>query len=165
MEFFKTDVLKKEFERFEKEILLNMLDQNLCQKSSCQYHHRFLLNCSQCRKEWCKPCKIFDCAKQTLLQNLDKDGKAYVESFISDFLNLSDESFSKFYNKTRPISIPRPKTFDVKSFHKRYKNRSQVNYKNSDNCKKLNYQIKGLRDNCPPENFPLKNFPPENSHL
>lgn len=136
---------KKEFERFEKEILFNVLDCNLCQKSSCQYHHRFLFNCSQCRKEWCKPCKIFNCAKQTLLQNFDKDGKAYVENFISDFLNLSDESFLKFYNKTRPISIPTPKTFDVKSCHKSDKNRSQVVYKNFDNCEKLNYQIKGTK--------------------
>ena len=34
------------------------------------------------------------------------------------------------------------KTFDVKSYHK---NRSQVVYKNLDNCKKSNYQIKGMK--------------------
>ena len=34
------------------------------------------------------------------------------------------------------------KTFDVKSYHK---NRSQVVYKNLDNCKKINYQIKGMK--------------------
>ena len=34
------------------------------------------------------------------------------------------------------------KTFDVKSYHK---NRSPVVYKNLDNCKKSNYQIKGMK--------------------
>ena len=38
--------------------------------------------------------------------------------------------------------ISRQKFFDVKSYHE---NRSQVLYKNLDNCKKSNYQIKGMK--------------------
>ena len=35
--------------------------------------------------------------------------------------------------------------YDVKSYHKSNKNRSQVVYKKSDNCDKLNYSFKGQK--------------------
>lgn len=145
MEIFKTDVLKREFEEFKNRILLEVLDCGLCQISSCENHNRFFIDCNQCRKSWCGPCKFFFSAKQSLLENLDDNGKTYLENFIRDFLNLSDESIKHYYGWTKCISISmyiKAKTFDVKSYHK---NRSQVVYKNLDNCKKSNYQIKGMK--------------------
>lgn len=132
MELFKTKLSKEEFERVKNKTLVDVLKCGLCHKSSCKNHHRFFVDCDWCRKSWCHPCKIFICAKKTLLKNLDDNGKKYLDNFIRRFLNLSDESFQKFYDKEQPISIPRSKTFDVKSYHKSDKNRSQVVYKNFD---------------------------------
>ena len=41
--------------------------------------------------------------------------------------------------------VPIPKTFNVKSYHKSEKIRSQVVYKKLDNCDKINYSIKGKK--------------------
>ena len=37
MELFKTDLLKKEFERFQNKILINVLECGLCQKTSYEW--------------------------------------------------------------------------------------------------------------------------------
>ena len=36
MEIFKTDILKREFERFQKEDLIEMLQCGYCQKTACK---------------------------------------------------------------------------------------------------------------------------------
>lgn len=145
MEMFKTDILKKEFERFKKEVLVDVFDCDLCQKDSCQNHHRFFIECDRCRKSFCKPCKIFKSSKDSLFKNLDENGKKYLENFIIDFFNISQESFKIFFDKSSPIATLRPKTFDVKSYHKSNKNRSQVVYKKFGNCEKINYHMKGMK--------------------
>ena len=136
MEIFKTDILKKEFEKFKKQILLGVLDCAFCKKSSCEWHQRFFVDCDRCRKSWCGSCKIFNSAKQSLLENLDNNGKTYLENFVRDFLNISNESVKHYYGEAKSRSLPKPKTFDVKSYNKS-KNRSQVVYKNLDNCEKI----------------------------
>ena len=52
------------------------------------------------------------------MNNIDKDGKAYLESFIMDFLNISSESLRYFLNveKISNQSIRGPVTFKVKSY-------------------------------------------------
>ena len=54
-----------------------------------------------------------------------------------DFLNLL-KTIIRYQNQYL-------KTFDVKSYHKSEKNRSQVVYKKFDNCDKLNYSVKGKK--------------------
>ena len=98
-----------------------------------------------CIENCCKACKIFNSAKEVLFKSLDNTGKEYVQKFILDFLNLSAESLENHYQISKPISIAKEKTFDVKSYHKSEKNRSQVVYKKFDNCDKLNYSVKGKK--------------------
>ena len=144
MEIFKTDVLRKEFEKFHKEILVDVLKCGLCQKTACKsFHHKFLVSCKFCWENYCKACKTFNSAKEVLFKSLDNTEKAYVQNFRLDFLNLSAESLENHYQISKPISIAKEKTFDVKSYHKSEKNRSQVVYKKFNNCDKLNYSVKG----------------------
>ena len=55
MEIFKTAILKQEFERFQKEDLIEILKCGYCQKTVCEsFHTRFLVSCKFCRKNFCK---------------------------------------------------------------------------------------------------------------
>ena len=146
MEIFKTEVLRKEFEKFHKEVLVDVLKCGLCQKTAYEsFHRKFLVSCKFCRENYCKACKIFNSAKEVLFKSLHDTGKEYVQNFILDFLNLSAESLEDPYQISKPISIAKEKIFDVKSYHKSEKNRSQVVYKKFDNCDKLNYSVKGKK--------------------
>ena len=61
MEFLKTDILRKEFERFQKEDLIEILKCGYCQKTSCQsFHNKFLAGCKFCRETFCKNCQKFN---------------------------------------------------------------------------------------------------------
>ena len=144
MEFFKTDVLRKEFEQFQKEVLTGVLNCGLCQKTACEdFHRKFLVSCKFCREKQCKACKKFNIAKDVLFKSLDDTAKEYVNNFIRDFLSLSPESLQEHYHvTTETVCIPKEKMYDVKSYHKRNKNRSQVVYKKFYNCNKLNYSFK-----------------------
>ena len=145
MELFKTDLLKEEYERFQNEVLINVLECGLCQSFSCgKSHRKFFLGCDRCRKAWCQPCKIFNITKQTLLENLDPEGRKYLENFIKDFLNLSNKTFQESFGITK-VTLPRPQTYNVKSYHKSEKCKSQVVYKNLDECKKIKYTVKGRK--------------------
>ena len=76
---------------------------------------------------------------------LNNTAKGYVQNFIRDFLSLLSESLKEHYQIAETVCIPREKTFDVKSYHKSNKNRSQVVCKKFENCDKLNYSIKGKK--------------------
>ena len=91
-------------------------------------------------------CEKFNIAKDVLFKNLDDIAKEYLNNFIRDFLSLSPESLQEHYHvTTETIRIPKEKMYDVKSYHKSSKNRSQVVYKKFDNCDKLNYSFKGQK--------------------
>ena len=123
-----------------------MLKCGLCQKFACQFWHRkFLVSCKCCRAEHCKACKSFNSAKEVLLKSLNNTAKGYVQNFIRDFLSLLPESLKEHYQIAETVCIPREKKFDVKSYHKSNKNRSQVVCKKFENCDKLNYSIKGKK--------------------
>ena len=40
MEIFKTDILKKQFERFQKEDLIEVMKCGYCQKTACESWHK-----------------------------------------------------------------------------------------------------------------------------
>ena len=75
MELFKTNLLKREYDRIQNEVLINVLECGLRQRFSCgESHKKLFLACVRCRKAQCQPCIIFNTAKQTLLENLDREG-------------------------------------------------------------------------------------------
>ena len=104
---FKIDLLRKEFEKFHKEVLVDALMCNLCQKTACQlWHCKFLVSCKYCRENHCKVCKTFNSTNDLLFKNLDDPAKDYVQNFIRDFLNLSSESLQNYYQITKTVPIP-----------------------------------------------------------
>ena len=125
MEIFKTDVLKKEFEKFQKENLIQILECG-CQKTACgSWHKKFLGSCKYCREKFCKTCPNVNVAKNTLLENADLIAKDYIENFIKDFLCISNETL-KQENFEVTKRVPIEKLHTVKSYSRSEKNRSQV---------------------------------------
>ena len=81
-------------------------------------------------------------AKNTLLDNADSIAKDYIENFIQDFLCISNETLEKIFEVVERVPIGKP--YNVKSYHKSNKNRSQVVNKKLVNCEKKNsYILKG----------------------
>ena len=75
------------------------------------------------------------------MNNIDGDRKVYLENFLMDFLNISNESLKKKFDIENESNqgIARRKSFNVKSYHKIDKNRSQVVYKEFNECEKINF--------------------------
>ena len=144
---FKTDLIKKEFERFQNKVFINVLECELCQRNSCEWDGKFVVTCDRCRKARCQAGNSFNIAKENLFQNLDKEGKDYLENFIKDFLILSNEALRGRFPVTK-VTLPRSQNYNVKSYHKSKKCRSQVVYKNLDECKKIEYIVKGRKRSC-----------------
>ena len=84
----------------------------------------------------------FNIAKETSTKGVDPVAKDYIENFIKDFLCISNQTLEKNF-QVRLAQVPVEKAFNVKSYHKSDKNRSQVVYKKFDNCEKISYTIKG----------------------
>ena len=138
MEIFKTDVLKKEFEKFQKENLIQILECG-CQKTACgSWHKKFLGSCKYCREKFCKTCPNVNVAKNTLLENADLIAKDYIENFIKDFLCISNETLKQENFEVKIEKLP-----TVKSYRKSEKKRSQVINKKFVNCEKMSYTMKG----------------------
>ena len=108
---------------------------------------KFELDCRRCREACCIPCKKFKSTVETLMNNIDEDGKVYLENFIMDFLNISNEGLNKFFKieKESNQAIATPKTFNVKSYHKSDKNRTQVVYKEFNECEKIDFNSKSQK--------------------
>ena len=70
MEFFKTDVLRKEFEQFQKEVLTGVLNCGLCQKTACEDFHRFWLVVNSAEKNNVKRVKNLISQKMYYLKTL-----------------------------------------------------------------------------------------------
>ena len=143
MKIFKTDILKRGFERFKKENLVEILKCRYCQKTPCgSWHKTFSVSCKFCREAFCKPCNNFNIAKETLTKGVDAVAKDYFEHFIKEFLCISNQALETNFQVSEVVRLPVEKTLNVKSYHKSDKNRSQVVYKKLDNCKKLSYTLK-----------------------
>ena len=89
-----------------------------------------ILSYKYCRETFCKACHNFNIAKETLSKGLDPIRKEYIENFIKGFLCISSETHQTNYQVSKIVCVPIEKTFNVKSYDKRNKNRSQVVYKN-----------------------------------
>ena len=50
MEIFKRDILEKEFNRFEEQDLIKILECGYCQKTACEFHTKFLVSFKFCRE-------------------------------------------------------------------------------------------------------------------
>ena len=81
--------------------------------------------------------------KETLLKGLDPIGKEYIENFIKDFFCILSETLQTNFQVSEVVCVPIQKTFNVKSYHKSDKNKSQIVYKKFDNCEKIKYTVKG----------------------
>ena len=91
MKTFETDILKKEFEKFQTEDLIEILKFVYCQKTACESFHKiFLASCKFCRENFCNSCQSFNITKEILLSYTNEIGKKYIENFIKDFINLGD---------------------------------------------------------------------------
>ena len=144
MENFKTDILKKEFKRFQKENFIKILKRRHCQRVACKsWHNNFLVSCKCCRKAFCEHCHNFNTIKKTLIEGVDSVGKDYIKIFIIDFLCISNQTLKTNFQVSQVVRVPVKKKFNVKSYHKSDKNRSQVVYNKSDNCEKLSDTVKG----------------------
>ena len=138
MEIFKTDILKREFERFQKENHVEILKCRYCQKIACtSWHKKILVSYKFCREPFWKPCHNFNIAKETLTKGVDAVAKDYIENLIKDFLCISNQTLEINFQVSEVVRVPVEKCFNVKSYHKGDKNRSQVVYKKFDNCEKL----------------------------
>ena len=76
----------------------------------------------------CFPCVTFKSAVETLVKTLDSDGKKYLQNFVVDLLQISDETLNNLFKiETKLIETrTKPKNFDVKVYSKGEKNRYQV---------------------------------------
>ena len=68
MEIFKSDILEKEFKRFEEQYLIKILECGYCQKTVCEFHTKFLVSCKFYRETFCKSCHKFDVLLQKLMK-------------------------------------------------------------------------------------------------
>ena len=117
MESFKIDVLKKEFEKFQKENLAQVLKCGYCQKTARgSWHKRFLASCKYCRKTFCKTCHCFNIAKNSLLENVDLNVREYITNFLHDFLCILHETLERNFEAVE--RVPVQKLHTIKSHHK-----------------------------------------------
>ena len=82
-------------------------------------------------------------AKETLIKGVKEVPKDYIEDLINNFLCISNQTLEKNFQVSEVVRVPVEKTFNLKSYHKSDKDRSQVVYKKFDNCEKLSYTVKG----------------------
>ena len=141
MEIFKTDILKKEFEKFQKENLVEIWKCGYCQKTSCQFWHpKFLVSCKCCREAFCKACHNFDIAKESILKTLDPIGKEYIENFIKNFFCISSETIQTNFQVREVVCVPIEKLLIWKVTIKGTKTVVRLFIKNLIIVKKLNTQ-------------------------
>ena len=124
MELFKTAYLKNKYKKFTEKLLPTVLECGYCDKSHCQLHGRFDISCIHCKKIKCNNCFKFNISKDILLKAGDEETVDYLINFISDFLNLSNESIQKYFPNIKIVR--KEKIHFKKSYVKSQKNRSQV---------------------------------------
>ena len=118
MELFKTDVLKKEYKNFTDSLLIQVMKCQYCNKLLYQWHTKYKLDCSQCSQSRCRDCLAFNTSRNYLLENLNDEGKEFLNNFVVDFLNISGESLGRCFKDIKPTIIDHSRTFNVKSFRK-----------------------------------------------
>ena len=147
MDYFKIDILKKEFEKFKENVLPKVLECGLCKKYSCENHKKLLLSCSQCREVCCSNCTVFKQALEMLLNNPDSDVRHYIENVVTDFLKISNETLINLFNVEKELCENRlkQKTFDAEVYYKSAENSSQFVKETLHNCNKIEYMHKNSK--------------------
>ena len=140
MDYFKTDISKKEFKTLTAEILPVMSKCGLCGNFLCKWHKEFLLTCGQCRDVRCSNRVMLKSSISLLLKLADDDGRNYLQNFITDYFNLRDIGLKNYFNTEKPNETKEIiKTFDIKVYHKCEKNRPQVVMKTLEDCNEIQY--------------------------
>ena len=140
MELFKSETLNEEYKELVNEILPKVLQCSYCNVLSCELHKKFNISCNLCRQLRCRSCFAFNISRETLPAS-DEEQKSYLNCFITDFLNLSDESIGHYFPDIKVEHLDREKVFFKKSYVKSEKNHPQVvNQKLPSNVKKITYQ-------------------------
>ena len=78
MDYFKTEISKKEFKTLIEEILPITSKFGVCGNFSCKWHKEFLLTCSQCRDIRCSNCVMLESSISLLMKLADDDGRNYL---------------------------------------------------------------------------------------
>ena len=99
MDFFRSGVLKKEYENFVKEILPLVAECGLCVSCefSCEYDKKFLVTCCRCREQRCTNCFSFKTLFDILTKNGNDEAKDYLTNFTYDYLGIRELS-AEFFN-------------------------------------------------------------------
>ena len=143
MELFKTKTLREEYNDFSKTLLPAVLECNFCNITFCEWHSKFDGTCFHCRKRACKNCRKFNISKDILLASASKKTVDYLYNYISDFLNLSNESIKTYFPD---IKIEKIEKIYYKPRVKSEKCRSQtVKCKLPSGIKNGQYQFKGWK--------------------
>ena len=97
MELFKTKQLQQEYKEFSEKIMPSVLKCNYCNVSHCIIHGKFDISCIHCRKIKCEKCFKFNISMNVLLKSATEQTIDYLFNYISDFLNISNESIKKHF--------------------------------------------------------------------
>ena len=111
MELFKTKTLRKEYKELVNDILPEVLEYSYCNVSSCEFHKKFTITCNQCRQLRCRSCFAFNISRENLLAAFNDEVKNYLNCFIVDFLNLSNESIKQHFPDIKVEHLDREKVF------------------------------------------------------
>ena len=123
MDFFRSGVLKKEYENFVKEILPLVAECGLCVQFSCEYDKKFLVTCRRCREQRCTNCFSFKTLFDILTKNGNDEAKDYLTNFTYDYLGIRELSAEFFNIRKSEERIEKTKIYFVKDYRKSEKNR------------------------------------------
>ena len=126
MELFKTTYLKNEYKEFTKDLLPKILQCGYFNKLNCQWHSKFDISCIHCKTIKCENCFKFNISKNILLKASDEETVDYLINFISDFLNLSNESIQTYFPSIKVVEVVEKEKVYFRTRVKSEKNRSQV---------------------------------------
>ena len=80
MNYFKTDIFKKELKNLVDNILPAVSECDLCEKYYCKWHRIYLITCNQCRGARCSVYFMFKSTVEVLIKSLDNDDLNCVET-------------------------------------------------------------------------------------
>ena len=100
---FKTKKLENEFNELVYKIIPSLNKRGNCDILKCGYHFKFSFDCSGCKLNKCKNCKMFKITKDLLFEKCNNEQWRYVVNFIHDLFKVSEFSFN-FLTDLQPTS-------------------------------------------------------------
>ena len=83
--------------------MLNIIDCNYCNKTSCLYDYYFNPNCTKCQLEKCSYCLTFNQKFIFLMENASNEAREFIYNFVRDFYSISNTSLNFFYKNNKKI--------------------------------------------------------------